>query len=158
MKTLIVYYSRTDTTKKVAERLAEKLGADLEAVIDRKKWGGIFVYFFGGRAAMREQPTDIGDNKYDPANYDLVVIGTPVWAGRVTPAIRTYLGKQAGRIKRAAFFTTQGGAKRQRVFDDLKDLVGAEPVTELWLRTRTVTKGDPTPDLDAFCKKIGAWK
>lgn len=154
MKILIVYYTRTNTTKKAAEKLAVKLGADLEEIMDQTDWSGVTGYMRAGRAAIKEKTTVIGENKFDPAAYDLVVAGTPVWVGRVTPAIRAYLLKNKDKIKKIAFFTTQGSAKRQRALDDLKNLSGQEPAAELWLKTALVVKGDPTEEIAAFCRKL----
>lgn len=154
MKTLIIYYSRTNTTEKAAELIAKKLNADQERVIDKKNRAGVFGYLGGGFAAVRGRTTAIGDLKHDPSDYDLVVIGTPVWVGRVSPAIRAYLGAQAKKVKRVAFFTTQGSGERQRVFEDLKELAGQEPAAELFLKAAVVTKGDPAAAIAAFCEKI----
>jgi flavodoxin len=41
MKTLVVYYSRTGTTRKVAEAIAGILRCDIEEVVDTKKRSGI---------------------------------------------------------------------------------------------------------------------
>lgn len=154
MKILIVYFTRTNTTKKAAELLAVKLSADLEEVKDQTDWSGVVGYMRAARAAMKEKNTVIGESRYDPAVYDLVVVGTPVWVGRVAPALRAYLAKNKDKIKRIAFFTTQGSGLRQRALDDLKILAGREPAAELWLKTATVVKGDPSAEINAFYEKI----
>jgi menaquinone-dependent protoporphyrinogen IX oxidase len=48
--------------------------------------------------------TVIGEPEKDSASYDLVVVGTPIWAGAVAPAIRTYLSQNKERLKRVASF------------------------------------------------------
>ena len=40
MKTLIVYYSRTNITKQIAEKLQSELNCDIEEISDDKKYGG----------------------------------------------------------------------------------------------------------------------
>ncbi|MCU0679259.1 MAG: flavodoxin [Planctomycetes bacterium] len=154
MKTLVVYFTRTQTTKKAAEMLAEKLSADLEEIKDQADWSGVVGYLRAARAAMKNKTTEISDSKFDPAAYDLVVVGTPVWVGCVTPAIRAYLQKNKELIRQIAFFTTQGSAQRQRALDDLRNLAGREPAAELWLKTAVVVKGDPSAEINAFYEKI----
>jgi flavodoxin len=55
---------------------------------------------------MRGKETEIAQTKRTPTDYDLIIIGQPVWAGSPTPAIRTYLNKNdlSGR-KVALFFS-----------------------------------------------------
>ena len=156
MRTLVVFFSRTGTTKKAAEAIAAKLEADLEAVTDKTNWSGPIGFIKGGRAAMKGKSSGIDAPKNDPGGYDLVVIGSPVWAGRITPAIRAYLEKFGPALKRVAFFTTQGGANRQKIFDDYRGLVpGLEPAAELMLLTKTVAKGEVEEAITEFCRKLG---
>ncbi|HWS48845.1 MAG TPA: hypothetical protein VN174_02255 [Candidatus Methanoperedens sp.] len=121
MKTLVVFYSRTGNTKKMGQLIAKKLDADLDEIIDNKNRKGILGFIFGGRDALREYLTDISFSK-NPSNYDLVIVGTPVWAGSSTPAFRTYLTENKNIIKKAAVFVTSGGdtvAKTVTVFEKI---------------------------------------
>jgi len=103
MKTLVVYYTRTGNTKFIAETIAGELGADLEEVIDLKKRKGILGFLKAGRDAMLGKETEIAQKK-NPAEYDLIIIGQPIWAGSPTPAIRTYLKKNDLSGKKVALF------------------------------------------------------
>ncbi|MFH2027554.1 MAG: hypothetical protein ABIJ08_00305 [Nanoarchaeota archaeon] len=89
MKTLITYYSRTGTTRKVANEIAVQLGCDTDEIIDKTKRSGPLGYITSGRDAMKKSLTEI-ETKKDPSQYDLVIIGTPIWAWTMAPAIRTY--------------------------------------------------------------------
>jgi flavodoxin len=106
MKTLVIYYTRTGNAKFIAETIAAELGADIEEVIDLKNRQGKLAFLPAGRDAMRGKETEIAQTKRTPTNYDLIIIGQPVWAGSPTPAIRTYLNKNdlSGR-KVALFFS-----------------------------------------------------
>jgi flavodoxin len=109
MKTLVIYYTRTGNAKFIAETIAAELGADLEEVIDLKSRQGKLAFLPAGRDAMRGKETEIAQTKRTPTDYDLIVIGQPIWAGSPTPAIRTYLNKNdlSGR-KMALFFSDSG--------------------------------------------------
>jgi flavodoxin len=104
MKTLVVYYSRTGNAKFMAETIAAALGADIEEIIDLKNRQGRLAFLPAGRDAMRGKETEIAQTKRAPFDYDLVVIGQPVWAGSPTPAIRTYLSKNDLSGKKVALF------------------------------------------------------
>ncbi len=124
MKILIAYYSKTGTTKKVAEILSKKLDADIEELEDKKKRSGILGWIFGGRDGMRKIPTEIGEIKHDISKYDIVLLGGPLWGfNSVAPAARTFLTQNISKIKKAAFFMTRGGGKPSTAaLVDLKDI------------------------------------
>ena len=100
MRILIAYFTRTGTTKKVAEKLAESLGADLEQVQDKKDRQGMLGYIIAGHDIVRKKPTEIEETKFSPSEYELIIIGTPVWVGRVTPAIRKYIELNKEKFKK----------------------------------------------------------
>ena len=104
MKTLVLYYTRTGNTKFVAETIAAELGADIEEVTDLKKRQGTLGWLSAGRDAMGAKETEIAQTKGTPTEYDLIIIGQPVWAGNPTPAIRTYLNKNDLSGKKVALF------------------------------------------------------
>jgi len=104
MKILVIYYTRTGNTKFAAETIAAEIGADIEEVIDLKNRQGRLNYLPAGRDAMQGKETEIALTKRTPTDYDLIVIGQPVWAGSPTPAIRTYLNKNDLSGKKVALF------------------------------------------------------
>ncbi len=142
MKTLIAYYSRTGNTKQVAETLAEKLDADIDEIKDMKDRSGIVGWLMGGKDAFRENTTEIAFKK-DPKDYDLVVIGTPVWAGTMTPAVRMYL---KNNFKKVAFFCTYGGSEG-KTFAEMQK-ISKKPVATLGLNQRELNA------TDEFCKRL----
>ena len=52
-KALVVYYSRTGNTRKIAGHIAEELGARLEQVVDINARPGIWGFFRAGMPAAR---------------------------------------------------------------------------------------------------------
>lgn len=118
MKILVAYYSRTGHTKQVAQTIAQNLSADIDEIIDQTDRGGIRGWLGGGKDALFKNDTDINYLR-SPENYDLVIIGTPVWCATMTPAIRAYL--QKFNIKQAAFYCTFGG-NEGNTFKDMSNL------------------------------------
>lgn len=126
-KVLVVYYSRTGTTKKVAEALALKYKADMEEIVDTKSRSGLLGYILSGRDAIKGASTTIKPMKYNPADYDLVIIGSPVWASRVIPPIRTYIDQNKKTLKNVAFFITQAGSGADKVSASMTEVSGLKP-------------------------------
>lgn len=156
MKILIVYYSRTHTTQKVAETMHMLLGgqADIEELVDLTSRIGGPGYLRGGRDVIFKRQTRIEPAQHNPQEYDLIIIGTPVWVGSMSLAINEYLKQFPRYLKQVAFFTTQGDPQRQRVFDDLRRATRKEPVAELMLTTDEVVQNRYREKLDDFVKKI----
>jgi flavodoxin len=153
-KILVVYYSRTGTTKKVAEDLAHKLNSDIEEIIDKDKRKGLVGYIRSGRDAVRKRKTDIELTKNNPDEYDLVIIGTPVWAFTMSAPIRTYLMENIGKFKKVAFFTTQKGKNEQKVFKDIKKIINISPKAKIFITTREVAQNQYEDKINNFIIKI----
>ena len=154
MKALVVYYSRTGTTEKVAYEIAKKLNADIEKLTDNMKRSGIIGWLRCGRQAIKKELTELNPLKNDPAEYDLVVIGTPKWAGGITPHVRTYLSKNAKVIRKAAFFVTSGGGEYAKLFVDMSKLASVESVPNLGLTSKVVKRGDISVHVSKFIEEL----
>ncbi|MFA4663066.1 flavodoxin family protein [Pyrococcus kukulkanii] len=139
MKTLIVFYSRSRTTKRIAQEVAKALNADIDEIIDKKPRKGILGFLIAGYDATMGKTTEIEFEK-DPSSYDLVVIGTPVWNGRVTPAIRTYLLQNRGKIRNAAFFCTCAG-RPGKCLEQMEEILGKRPVLRKILVRKRLEEG-----------------
>ncbi len=155
MKTLIVYYSRTGVTRTVAEALGERLAADVEEIRDAKKRTGALGSLGAGKDAMMRRLTEISEATHDPAGYDLVVIGTPVWAFTMAPAVRTYLAKHGHAVAKAASFCTMGGSGDKRTFQHVSELLGKKPTATLALLEKEVRSGAFAEKLDGFVAALG---
>ncbi|MDY6964360.1 MAG: hypothetical protein SVM80_00110 [Halobacteriota archaeon] len=150
MKSLLVYYSRTGTTKKVAEAISEKIDCDIEEIVDTKNRSGIFGFLTSGLEAIQKKEVPIEEIKKDPSEYDLVIIGSPTWMHNTPSPVRTYLSQVKGQIDNAAFFCTYGGTGYDKVFEEMQNISGKKPITSLNLRARDVKKEDNTEKVNEF--------
>lgn len=154
MKSLVVYYTRTGNARFVAETIAAEIGADAEEVIDMKKRSGVLGYLSGGKAARQGKETQIAPSKKSPADYDLIIVGTPIWAARPTPAVTTYLKKNNLSGKKVAVFFTQGGKKPQGI-EQIKALMpNSEYVAELTLISPLKSKEESEKQIIEWCKTL----
>jgi len=145
MNALVVCYSRSGTTRKVAEKLASILGArmpcDSEEIHDTTDRAGTFGYLRAGRDAVSKKLTVLEKVKYDPASYDIVIIGTPLWAGTVSAPVRTYCAQYSDRFRKVAFFCT-GDSSSDSLFKEMASLCGKDPVSTLWLSRKLEVEAD----------------
>jgi flavodoxin len=126
MKSIVIYYSYSGNTKKVAGALAEALKArgeveelELQALDESKS-------FFGqcGRAFQHKR-AQIADVKTDLSGYGLICFGTPIWAFAPTPAMNTYLDKCGGiNGKDVILFCTYGsGTGKEKCLDYMQKIL-----------------------------------
>ena len=156
MKILIVYYSRTGITRKVADELAEALSADIEEIVDVKGRGGPLGFVVACKDGVRQKSARIEPPKRDPADYDAVVVGTPVWANTMACAVRTWLTQSAGQIKRLAVFCTLMRTNWGSTFDDMGEACGLEPAVGAAFRQKDVKSDNHRKALEDFAAAIRA--
>jgi flavodoxin len=137
-KILVVYFSRTGYTRRVAEALAARCDADVEEIREPRARSGVWGYLRSAREAMGKHIVEIEAPVKRVEDYDLVVLGTPVWAGNVASPVRAYVSAQKPHLGRVAFFCTQGGSGAEKVLRALAELCGKEPVATLVVNDRTI--------------------
>jgi flavodoxin len=141
MKSLVLFYSRTGTTKKVGEEIANQLKCDFEEITDLKSRAGPIGWLGAGKDAMKKKLTYIKDITKNPKDYDLIIIGSPVWAGNIAPAIRTFILTNKTSIKKVAFFCTMGSSTG-KIFSEMEEIINIKPLGILSLKTKEVNNPD----------------
>ena len=105
------------------KRLQPSFGADIEELVDLKKRSGMTAFMKASLDAMVGNETKISPPTKPVDQYDLIVVGTPVWFTRPTPAVRTYIKKNNFAGKRVAFFCTNEGRGGEKAIEKLKELL-----------------------------------
>lgn len=156
MKILVVYYSRTGITKKVGENLSLWLKAKREEILDETNRKGPIGYVKAGRDATAKKLTKISKQEWDPKEFNMIIIGTPVWAWTITPAIRTYINQYNDILKEKelAFFCTMGSNGDKNVFEEMERLIGRKPRATLSLKTKDLVRSNYENAIRNFVKKL----
>jgi len=158
-RTLIIYFTRTGRTKRLAEHLARELNADIEKIrCPRYRLGlfGWWRYLMAGYNSVRGRLPRIRKLKADPMAYDLVLLGTPIWTSYPSLPMRSLLRKRPDLPARIAAFVTYGGqSEPDKAFDMMADLLGRPIDTRLAIQQH---EGD-LPDMEAkaqtFIERLG---
>ena len=126
---LCVYYSRSGKTKKAMEEIAQALDAELVELHDDVERSGWLGWLRCGMDSMRKttQPLSPFETEKRLQDYDLVVLGTPVWAGRCSSVMRTFLKAHGKKLERVAYVVTRGSDGRNEDVYDQMDLYTARP-------------------------------
>lgn len=86
----VLYFTRTDNSKRIAEKLTNKLSCDLIQVTDNINYKGLFGYLKAGSFSMRNRHVDI-DVLGDLDGLEEYIVVGPLWAGGLAPAVKTLL-------------------------------------------------------------------
>lgn len=123
MTDLIIYYSRTNNTKLVAQCIAKKFDAKLLEVKDKQKRSGILGFVKGGYDSIRENDTEIEYEKVDLKDYDNIFIGTPVWASKPTPAILQFIKENEFSGTKCVTFATMMGSGGETTISVINNMI-----------------------------------
>ncbi len=153
MKTLVVYYSKSGNTRRVAQEIAKGLGAETEEIVEvGVKRTGILGFLRAGRGGMMRKKSRIETPKKRPGDFDLVFVGSPVWGWNLAPAVRSYLAAVDLGQKPMALFCTMGSNGEKKTFESIRELAtGSRALGELAVLQSELA----TPD--ALARKVDAW-
>ncbi|KJF26696.1 flavodoxin [Clostridium aceticum] len=121
MKKLVIYYSFEGNTKLIAETIADTLQADVLQLIPKKEIQskGFMKYFWGGKQVMMKKKPELYPLDKAPQDYDVIFIGTPVWAWTFAPPIYTLFETTEIADKKVALFSCNRG-QNGKTFENMK--------------------------------------
>lgn len=138
---LCLYYSRGGNTRKTMEEIAGALDAELVELSDGRDRSGWRGWLRAGMDAVRRStlPTRPFTTEHPLEHYKIVLIGTPVWAGRCASPIRGFLKRRGGKLGRVGYVLTRSGNRKCReVFAQMDRYTAREHVVETSLHPDSV--------------------
>lgn len=106
-KSLVVYYSRSGNTENVAKEISKTVNGDIRKIELRKDIGFIGAAF----SSLLGLKGKIKSMDFDLKHYDNIFIGTPVWAGKTSTPINTFISRANLAGKNVYIFITQADEK-----------------------------------------------
>lgn len=131
-RTLIVYFSRTGNTRTMAERIRERTGGDIFEVVTTTPYPSDYNECTKQAARELEQNFRPKLRTAKIANlrdYDTVLIGYPVWWGRIPPALMTFFDENDLSGKTIVPFCTHGGSGMSGT-EDIRRLASGAAILE----------------------------
>lgn len=157
MKVLVVFYSRTGTTRQVAEAISARCDAEIEEIRDARPRHGLLRGWLRSIWEVRRgSETPILATSTRVEDYDLVVLGTPVWASSLSSPLRTWLNRHRGELKRVAAFTTQGGRGGDKAIAQLTTLFDLTLSATLIVNAKDVASSAYLTRLDEFVAQFAS--
>lgn len=132
MKKLVIYYSLEGSTKLIAEAISQEISGDTLEIkpVSELKNKGFMKYMWGGRQVIFKYKPKLLPFDKNPAGYDLIFIGTPVWAFNYSPPIRTFLEHHQLKDKKIALFCCHGGVPKNTLNNMAEKLPGNKIIGE----------------------------
>lgn len=155
-QTLVVFYSHTDMSRRVARLLCSQFGWAIGEVSDqhpRVGTGGIFRCVLDSLLLVRPEIRYDGP---DPKDFDSVVCVVPIWLSRMAAPMRTFIEAQATRMRRVAVISVMDRHGSSCAAVEADRLLGYAPALSASFTTREVADGSYAPRLEAFGRAVRA--
>ena len=146
-KVLVAYFSATNTTEGVAERIANGLNADIYEIIPETPYTDTDLDYHDNNSRTTIEMNDpdarpaISGSVENMGQYDIVFIGYPIWWGDAPRIVSTFMESYDFSGKTIVPFCTSGGSGIGSSGSNLEQLTsGAE-----WLSGKRLN-GDDSQD------------
>ncbi len=126
MKKLVVYFSASGTTKKVAEKIASEIGADIFEIEPKEAYTQADLDWTNQSSRSTIEMKDrssrpaIKSNVNNIADYDTIILGFPVWWYTAPTIVNTFIEANDLKGKKINVFVTSGGSGADGSVNDLK--------------------------------------
>jgi len=152
MKTAVVFYSWGGNSAFVAQQIKTRLNADLVQLYtkDEKKRGMLAMMLWGGSMVFTHKKPPLKPYNFDPAAYDLIILGAPVWAGSPAPPLQTFLAQTDIKGKKTALYVCHGGGKGNSLKKFQALLPGNETISTADFR-------EPLRNIEEAQRQIAEW-
>lgn len=155
-KALVLYYSQTGTTQKVAEEIQQLTGADMATFDVQDAYPSDYNETI--QRCLKEQETGevpaLAELNVNVADYDIIYLGYPIWFGTYATPVASLLKEVDFNGKTIVPFTTFGSVGRTQAQKDLQEKCpGATVMESFGIRTAHVDKAPAK--VAEFLKKSG---
>lgn len=134
---LCICYSRTGKTRQTMAEIAAALDCEVLELHDHARRIGAMGWLRCGLDAMRKKT--IAVNRIETPQplwkYKLVILGTPVWAGRCSSVMRAFLKRRGYELDEVAYVITHASDEPYRkVFEQMDLYLESPHVADVSLR------------------------
>ena len=125
-KKLVAYFSASGVTAKVADMLADAVGADIHEIRPRVPYTKADLNWMNKKSRSSIEMADktirpeIAESNVKIENYDVIFLGFPIWWYVAPTIINTFLESAGFSGKKVILFATSGGSKFGKTVEELK--------------------------------------
>ncbi|MET3494428.1 flavodoxin family protein [Variovorax boronicumulans] len=152
---LVIVYSYTGTSRKVAELLCCQQSWPLAEVTDaRPRRGTLGNWRCMLDSLLRRRPAF----RYDgppPSDFDAVVLVSPIWMLQLAGPMRSFVASQRDRLPEVAVLSVMGGQGGPNAAAEIATVLGRAPILSSAVTMREVQDGSCALRLQAFGTAVG---
>jgi hypothetical protein len=154
--TLVIVYSYTGTSRRLADQLCSRQGWPMGEVLERRSRSGAagLVRCVLDSLLRRRPPVDYRGP--DPSNYDSVVLIAPIWAGRLASPMRSFAAERAASLPRVAMISVMGSRGAHKAAAEMGELLGRAPRLWTGITQHEVDDGSAAARMSAFGRAVTA--
>lgn len=158
-RSLVVYYSQSGTTEKVANIIQKKTGADIERIETVNPYSGDMGAIAGAFMGERRDGKfrDLKPMKAKVADYDTIYVGYPIWAGTFAGPMHSFVKTADLKGKVIVPFCTFGSGGNTSI-PDLKAALPGSTITSSWYGVRAARVDKAEAEIETFLINLGALK
>ncbi|MEO7886897.1 flavodoxin [Polaromonas sp.] len=147
---LVVCYSNTGTSRRVADLLASQFQwARGEVRETRSRTGTAGMLRCVADSLFRRHPT-VRYEGPDPREFETVVLIAPIWVYRLAGPMRSFVRDDAPGLKRVAVISVMGGQGATNAFAEIDRILGRPPILSTSFTAREVDDGSYASSLQVF--------
>ena len=151
MNNIVVYFSRKGSNAYLAQKIADRLSADMEAI--RPRLGSFGVVLFNLNPGIRKM-------KHRISEYDRVILVGPIFMGRFIAPLKSFIKRYKNQIHKLAFVTCCGSTYDKKdekfghglVFEKLRTMVDGRLTLTRAFPVGLILPPEQREDPDAFMK------
>ncbi|MFH1179007.1 MAG: hypothetical protein V1710_01470 [Candidatus Bathyarchaeota archaeon] len=139
----------------VAKKIHESLDGDIELISEQVSRKGIVGWLKTGSGNSKREIAKIDETQYDPIDYDLVILASPIWAGTMSSPMRGYITENRKKLGRTAVFLTNDSGVVDNAFIEVRGLLVNPPLVEGSLQ-RSKIKTELESTMNTFIEKVSS--
>ena len=154
-RALLVFYSDSGHTRKAIDGVATLLNAagwqtavEMIEPLDLKP--GAWGFFMRALRAGTKRASAIAPPRHDPGDFDLVIIGSPLWGRHLSTPAQGYLKRTAAKLPPVAVVATMSGSPLAPLEKDVAEIIGRRPVAAVGITDRERVHGEDGGKIATF--------
>ena len=156
MKNLVAYFSATGTTRRLANNLAQVLGADIAEIKPQTTYSGKDLNWNDSKSRSSVEMEDKTSRpalaeKADVAAYDTIFLGFPIWWYVAPHIVNSFLESADFSGKTIVLFATSGGSGFGNTLAELKPSCDS---SVKWIEGRVFRGHVDNDSLNAWVKQL----
>ena len=140
-KVLVIFFSRTGTTRSLAEQIARATQADVEELREHRSRRGIFGWLRSGYEGTYRLASEILPLQRSLRGYDLVYVGSPTWNQSLASPVRRFLADNASALPSVVLFATCAAQGATEVLAQMTQMLTQPPLATLAMLRNDVKQG-----------------